>query len=321
MNRTTHKLKFAVFGNIHQARKSAAISKILSCLRERDVEVCIEREFFEFLKRNGQLPDGPSLMERYAADVIDCRRQTGAHGDGQGSRLDADFVISMGGDGTLLKSAMHVGDRQIPIIGINMGRLGFLASITPDDIDKAFDAIFRGKYFVEDHSVIEVKADGGTLETYPCALNDIAVLKRDNASMISIRVAIDGEYLVTYRADGLIISTPTGSTAYSLSNGGPIIVPDTGVLCLTPVAPHSLNIRPIVIPDTSRITLSVESRSHNYLVAVDGRSEKCAETVGLEISKAAYCVKTVKCSDTKYIGTLRDKMMWGADNRGMKNEE
>lgn len=297
----TRKLRFAIFGNIYQTKKSASIGKILSYLHSQNAEVCIEREFLGFLKKEPGLAfsiDKHCDMRTFDADDF-----------------DADFVISMGGDGTLLKAAMFVGNKQIPIIGINMGRLGFLAGVTPDDIEKALDAIYAGEYFVEDHTVIEARPVGGSLGGYPCALNDIAVLKRDNASMISIRVTIDDDYLVTYRADGLIISTPTGSTAYSLSNGGPIIVPNTGVMCLTPVAPHSLNIRPVVVPDTSKVTLSVESRSHNFLVAFDGRSEKCAESTQLEIRKANYCVKTVRRSDIKYISTLREKMMWGADNR------
>ena len=293
----TRKLRFALFGNIYQTKKSASIGRILSYLKARGADVLIEREFFNFLKKSNDAIITPTQLF-------------------DGSDFSADFVISMGGDGTLLKSAMHVGDKQTPIIGVNMGRLGFLASVTPAGIESTLDAIYKGDYSVERHTAIEAHATGGTLNGSPCALNDIAVLKRDNASMITIRVAINGEYLVTYRADGLVISTPTGSTAYSLSNGGPIIVPGTSVLCLTPVAPHSLNIRPIVVPDTAVVTLNVESRSHNFLVAIDGRSEKCPDTTKLEISKAGYIINTVRGNDVNYISTLREKMMWGADQRG-----
>ena len=149
----------------------------------------------------------------------------------------------------------------------------------------------------------------------PFALNDIAVLKRDDASMISIRTQVDGEFLVTYQADGLIVTTPTGSTAYNLSNGGPIIIPQSGSLCLTPVAPHSLNIRPIVINDTAEIVLDVESRSHNYLVAIDGRSERMTEQTRLIIRKAPHAIKIVKQRNQRYFSTLREKLMWGADQR------
>ena len=163
--------------------------------------------------------------------------------------------------------------------------------------------------------MLQVQPEGGILAGYPFALNDIAVLKRDDASMISIRTQVDGEFLVTYQADGLIVSTPTGSTAYNLSNGGPIIIPQSGSFCLTPVAPHSLNIRPIVINDTAEIVLDVESRSHNYLVAIDGRSERMTEQTRLVIRKAPHTIKIVKQRNQRYFSTLREKLMWGADQR------
>ena len=291
------KLRFAIFGNIYQARKSASIQKVLSLLSERKAEVYIDREFY-----------------RYLTD--DLHLEVGANGVFDDGMFDADFVISMGGDGTFLRAASRVGDKNCPIMGINMGRLGFLADVGPGEIETSIAALYQGDYKLEEHALIKVETEGETtLEGCPCALNDIAVLKRDNASMISIRTTINGEHLVTYQADGLIVSTPTGSTAYSLSNGGPIIAPKSGVLCLSPVAPHSLNIRPIVIPDDSVIRISVESRSHNFLVAIDGRSEKCSEETILTIRKAPYKVKIIKRHSQKYFHTLREKMMWGADTR------
>lgn len=228
---------------------------------------------------------------------------------------NADFVISLGGDGTFLRAASRVGDRQIPIIGVNMGRLGFLADVLPSEIEETLDKMLAGNYMIENHTVIKMETDGEPIMGSPFALNDIAVLKLDSASMISIRSHINGDFLVNYQADGLVISTPTGSTAYNLSNGGPIIVPQSGSLCITPVAPHSLNIRPIVINDTSVIELEVESRSHNFLVAIDGRSEKLDECTKLRIIKAPYCVKIVKLKNKRYFSTLHEKMMWGADTR------
>lgn len=289
-------LRFALFGNIYQAKKSASIQKILSCLYEHDAEIYIEKTFYEFLTTQQHI------------DV----KTTGVFEEND---FDTDFVISMGGDGTLLRAARYVGEKNIPIIGINIGRLGFLAGVLPTEIESTLNDIFLGKYDTETHSVIQVEADGMPLGDYPFALNDIAILKRDNASMISIRTCINDEYLVTYQADGLIISTPTGSTAYSLSNGGPIIAPLTGTLCLTPVAPHSLNIRPIVIPDNATISLTVESRSHNFLIATDGMSEKCTEGTCLKIKKAPYNIYIIKRSGQRYFATLREKMMWGADKR------
>lgn len=293
---TSRKLKFALFGNIYQTKKSENINRILSYLSERGAEVCAERSFYNFLVCAGKIAEN-------SVNVFDCNDFT------------ADFVISMGGDGTLLHAAALVGDKNIPILGVNMGRLGFLADVVPAEIDDALGALYRGDYIIESHSVISVEADGVPLQGACNALNDIAVLKRDNASMISIHASVNGERLITYQADGLIVSTPTGSTAYSLSNGGPIIVPRTGILCLTPVAPHSLNIRPIVIPDDSVIELAVESRSHNFLIAVDGQSEKCGEDTRLTIRKAPYEIKIIKRSGRRYFATLREKMMWGLDTR------
>ncbi|MBF1448199.1 MAG: NAD kinase [Prevotella oris] len=226
-----------------------------------------------------------------------------------------DYVISMGGDGTFLEAANKVGDREIPILGVNMGRLGFLADVLPSEIETTLDHVLRGDHIIEDYTVIKLETNGETVECNPFALNDIAVLKRDSASMISIRAYVNGDFLVNYQADGLIIATPTGSTAYSLSNGGPIIVPQSGSLCITPVAPHSLNIRPIVINDTSVIELEVCSRSHNFLVAVDGRSMKMAEETRLTIRKAPYTIKLIKLKSQRYFSTLHEKLMWGADTR------
>lgn len=290
------KLKFALFGNIYQAKKSASIQKVLSCLSEFGAELAVDKEYYNFLKDDQQL-DVP------AAKVF------------TDDNFEADFAISMGGDGTFLKTAGRVGHRHIPILGVNMGRLGFLADIAPADIESCLHALHDDDFAVESRSVIRVMAEDESLGDTACALNDVAILKRDSASMISIRAHINGEYLTTYQADGLIVSTPTGSTAYSLSNGGPIIVPGTGVLVMTAVAPHSLNIRPIVIPDSAEVTLDVESRSHSFLVAIDGRSEKCREGTRITLSRAPYTIQVVKRSGKQYFSTLREKMMWGADVR------
>lgn len=293
---TSRKLYFAIFGNTFQARKSAAIRDVLVSLESHGAGISVDREYHDFLLRE-------NLIEPGRAAVFD--------GDG----FTADFVISMGGDGTFLKAVGRVGAKAIPVIGVNMGRLGFLADVGPGEFDNVIEALYDGSYTVESRVVIMVDTDGEPLAGSNCALNDVAILKRDNASMISIHTSINGEYVTTFQADGLVVSTPTGSTAYSLSNGGPIIVPGTHVLVLTAVAPHSLNIRPIVIADDSEITLAVESRSHNFLVAVDGRSEKCCDVTRLTLRKAPYDVKIVKRCGTRYFDTLRHKMMWGKDAR------
>lgn len=290
-------LRFAIFGNEYQAKKSASIQKILAVLNDRGAEVHIDRPFLDFL----------------FAEHIDAKGAMAFDGDD----FDADFVISMGGDGTLLKAAARVGAKNIPIIGVNFGRLGFLSDTMPSEIDMAIDALYKGDFALENHAAINVDIKGNGIQGQWVALNDIAVLKRDTAAMISIHTSIDDEYVVTYQADGLIISTPTGSTAYSLSNGGPIVVPSADVLCLTPVAPHSLNIRSIVINGSSEVMLSVESRSHNFLLAVDGQSITMKEGTKVRISKAQHQVKIVKLPNKHYYTTLREKMSWGLDRRSL----
>ena len=290
------KLRFALFGNIYQARKSASIQNVLTTIANYGAELYVDMEYYYFLKDNQRL-NVPATKVFTEDD------------------FEADFVISMGGDGTFLKAAGRVGSKDIPILGVNMGRLGFLADISPDDIEQCLEALFTDDYALQARALIQVEADGQPLGSPSFALNDVAILKRDTASMISIRASIDGQYLNTYQADGLVVSTPTGSTAYSLSNGGPIIVPGTKVFSMTAVAPHSLNVRPIVLPDSSIIELEVESRSHNYLVAIDGRSEKCKEGTKITLRRAPYDIKVVKRSGHRYFQSLREKMMWGADSR------
>ena len=294
---TRQPLKFAIFGNEYQAKKSTSIEKILDYLAQKGAEIYVENAYYEFLTRSQHIDvKAAGVFEDYNFDV--------------------DYVISMGGDGTFLKAASRVGAKGTPIIGVNMGRLGFLADVLPGEVEAALDSLYAGECQIEEHVVIQVEAEGGVLAGNPFALNDIAVLKRDDASMISIRTQVDGEFLVNYQADGLIVTTSTGSTAYNLSNGGPIIIPQSSSLCLTPVAPHSLNIRPVVINDTAEITLDVESHSHNYLVAIDGRSERMTEGTRLVIRKAAHTIKIVKQRNQRYFSTLREKLMWGADQRG-----
>lgn len=290
-------MKFALFGNTYQAKKSAHVIRLLSILKQYNAVVYINREFYDFLVDEQQ-------MDIQAAGVF------------EGNDFEADMVLSMGGDGTFLKAASYVGNKNIPILGINTGRLGFLADVSPEEMEDTFKDIYNHNYKVEDRSVLQVISNGQPLKGYPCGLNEIAVLKRDSSSMITIHTSINGAYLTTYQADGLVIATPTGSTAYSLSIGGPVIVPHSNTIAITPVAPHSLNVRPIVINDDWEITLDVESRSHNFLVAIDGRSETCREGTRLIIRKADYNIKVVKRPNHVFFHTLRDKMMWGADGRG-----
>lgn len=289
-------MKFAIIGNTYQASKSSHAETLLHILHERKAELCISREFHRFLSDDLHLNVPP-------AELFD------------GDNFQADMVISIGGDGTFLKAASRVGKKNIPILGINTGRLGFLADISPVEMEETFDEIYNHHYTVEERSVLQLRCDGGHVFQEPYALNEIAVLKHDSSSMISIHTYINGAHLTTYQADGLVIATPTGSTAYSLSVGGPVMVPHSQTIAITPVAPHSLNVRPIVICDDWKITLEVESRSHNFLVAIDGRSESCKEGTRLHIARADYSIKVVKRYNHIFFDTLRNKMMWGADVR------
>ena len=289
-------MRFAIFGNCFQAKKSLHSENLFAILKQHGAEIYVDWEFYEFLTK----------------DLNFTPKVSGLIGDND---FEADMVISIGGDGTFLKAASRVGRKNIPILGINTGRLGFLADVSSDEINDTFNEIHNGQFKVEDRSILQLESDLEELKGYPFALNEIAILKRDSSSMISIHTTINGAYLTTYQADGLVISTPTGSTAYSLSIGGPIIVPHSNTIAITPVAPHSLNIRPIVIRDDWEITLDVESRSHNFLIAIDGRSESCSEGSRLTIRKADYNIRVVKRYNHVFFDTLRTKMMWGIDNR------
>lgn len=295
MTEATH--KFALFGNIYQEKKSAAVQKILSVLSERGARLSIAEPFLHFLRDKVQisLPD---------YEII------------RSNDFNADFAICMGGDGTFLDVASRVGAKQIPILGFNTGRLGFLASFLPEDIEPIIDSIYAGHYSLEDHSVVQLSCEEeGILTGTPFALNEIAVLKHDISSMISIHTSINGEYLTTYQADGLIVGTPTGSTAYSLSVGGPIVMPQSHAITLTPVAPHSLNMRPIVLTDDCEVEMKVESRSHSFLIAIDGRSHSVSDHVHLSVRRAPHVVRVVKRPGQTFFDTLCKKMMWGADQR------
>lgn len=291
------KLKFALFGNCYQENKACAVQRVIDALVARQAELCVSYSFYEFIRNTLHISMPYCELIESAA-------------------FTADFVVCLGGDGTFLDVASKVGDKEIPIVGINTGRLGFLASFLPQDVDAVFDALYAGRFFVEDHSVLRLMCDDVNLMDYPCALNEIAILKHDISSMISIRTSIDGEYLTTYQADGLIVGTPTGSTAYSLSVGGPIVVPQSRTITLTPIAPHSLNMRPIVLTDDSAVELVVKSRSNNFLIAIDGRSHSYPDSIRLRIRKAPYCVKVVNLPGQSFFSTLCRKMMWGADQRG-----
>lgn len=226
-----------------------------------------------------------------------------------------DYLITLGGDGTILNAATVVRDSGVPVLGINLGRLGFLADIEKTKIKEAIELLRRGMYTIENRSLLQLESNMPLFGEIPFALNDLTILKRDTSSMITIHTFIDGAYLNSYWADGIIIATPTGSTGYSLSCGGPIIFPNSGNFVITPVAPHNLNIRPIVISDTSVISFEVEGRAENFLCTLDSRFETITSQTQLAVRKGDFSIKLVQLNETNFMSTIRNKLAWGMDSR------
>ena len=289
-------MKFALFGNKHQTKKSKSIEQLFSAILKYGDTFAIDRPFYDFLKSEGI--NVPAPLE-FITD----------------NDFTADIAISFGGDGTLLRTASRIGRKEIPILGINAGRLGFLTTTSNEDIDYVIGCIHNEEYEIERHSIIEARTKNGELKNYPYALNEIAVMKHDSSSMMTLEVTLNNSDTITYQADGLIVAAPSGSTGYSLSVGGPIIAPDANVLVLTPIAPHSLSARPLVISDSTTINIKVISRSHNYLIALDGRNESCNESLIVTVRKADYKQLIIRRKEHTFIQNLKEKLMWGTDVR------
>lgn len=290
-------MKVGVFGSEYQVEKQNIIKRLFEKLRSQEAEIYVDVDFYAFLT------DAFDFEPPVAGLLTD------------DDMSDLDLALSIGGDGTFLRTAARVNRQNIPILGINTGRLGFLADVSKNEIEDTLDEIFKNYYRVEERTLLRLHTEEKAYRGYNYALNEIAILKRDTSSMITIHTSLNDDYLTSYQADGLVIATPTGSTAYSMSVNGPIIVPQSQSIVLSPVAPHSLNVRPLVIPDTSVITLGVESRSQSFLIALDGRSEIFPSGIQLRVSKADYTTKVIKRYNHTFYQTLREKLMWGADAR------
>lgn len=289
-------MRFALFGNTYETCKSVHAEQLLRILSHYNDEVYADPDFYRFLCEEQPFAFDP-------AGTISNLAEQGI-----------DMAISLGGDGTFLKAARCVGNTGIPIVGINTGRLGFLADISADEMEQFFALLHEGRYMVRERSLLELVINGDT--SHPAyALNEVTVSKHDSSSMIAVRTTIDREHLATYMGDGLIVATPTGSTAYSLSAGGPIIYPQADVFVLTAVAPHSLGVRPMVIADDKTLALTVESRNGSFLVAVDGISCSYPEQTTITLRKAPHTIRVVKQEGSTFFRTLQNKMMWGADPR------
>ncbi|MBB4038165.1 NAD+ kinase [Dysgonomonas hofstadii] len=287
-------MKIAVFGSKHQ--KKEQVEKLFAILRKNNTEIYLQEKFYIYLK--------DALKLQYdIAGVI------------KTDDFEADLVVSIGGDGTFLRTASIIGKKDIPILGINAGRLGFLADVGEKDFEATFTDVFSGNYRIEHRSQLHLTTEHKDYHGFNYALNEIAIMKQDTASMITVHAYIDDEYLTSYEADGLIIATPTGSTAYSMSVGGPIMAPTTSNFVISAIAPHSLSNRPLVVSDSSVITLDVESRNNNYLISLDGRSNVLTTGTKLRIEKGAYSLKVIKRKENTFFDTLRNKLMWGIDPR------
>jgi NAD+ kinase len=290
-------MKLAIIGNLDKPGLPDAVAGLLDRLDRTPDAFVIEEGV-------------AALLEKTGTHVLPGHRRTLA-----GCVEEGDMLVAFGGDGTILSAARAVGERAIPILGVNLGKLGFLAELSPDELPAVTDDILAGRYIVQERLVLEARTaalPGAVIH----AVNDIVVDKARSSRLIDVHTHIDGAFAVTYRGDGLIVSTPTGSTGYALSNNGPIVIPTCGVIGITPISPHTLNGRPILVPDVSRIRIVVETDCGEVLLSSDGQEEALVRPpLEVEIRKAAFPVRLVKRVDTTYFDVLRAKLFWGADAR------
>lgn len=293
-------LKIGIYGQYYHKNSEVTIKQIFDVLRRKHVTVYVEENFLRLTKENEQMHNYFSELPTF-------------------SELDKSFDLffSIGGDGTTLRAITFVRDLNIPIVAINTGRLGFMATLQKENIVDGLEQIIEGDYIISKRSLLSVKTDVGveSIEKLNVALNEVTVNRKDTTSMIEIYTEIDGYHITSYWADGLIVSTPTGSTGYSLSCGGPVIDPSTESLVITPIAPHNLNARPLVIPDSSTVKLRVSTRSKSFLISLDSRTAALPNGATVEIKKAPYKISLVQLTENSFFNTLRKKLLWGEDKR------
>ncbi len=286
--------RVAISGSIHKVGFADAATELINTLHSHGVEIFVEGKVYNFLQKSDVQP------------IKDCKMLSDK------DLLSMDLVLSLGGDGTFLKTSQFVGALEIPILGINLGHLGFLVDISGDEISSAIETVLAEGFITERRSLLQMQPVGECTDPGKCtALNEIAVLKTDSSSMIKVHAYVNGEFLCTYRADGLIVSTPTGSTAYAMSVGASILDPESQDIILAPVSPHTLNQRPIIIPDDKLIELEIEGRSSNCIVSLDGRSYRCPIGSKISIRKAPFSTLVAWRKGHTYFQTLRGKLMWG----------
>ena len=287
-------MTYGITGNTQKEKLWKPAADLVHWLAERDLAFCLHQAVAQGLAERGLA--APSLCSQHTeADLASA----------------ADVILSFGGDGTMLRSAHEVGNRETPILGVNIGRLGFLADIEVEELQQAIELLEQGQYRIEPRMVLQATIEGAADVPPRWALNEFVLERSGPAGLISLHVTVDGEPLNEYWSDGLIIATPTGSTAYSLSVGGPIVMPGSDVLILTPVAPHSLTVRPIVLPASARVHVQMHSRQEPFVLAADGESTSFNDEITLTIQRADHVVNLVKLPEQHYFQTIRSKLMWG----------
>jgi NAD+ kinase len=291
-------MKIAVYGRqFNDPSVFPYIRQVFDSLVQHKVDIYIHPQLNDYLQGN---------IDTSAYTILDCSAPIKNH---------ADVFLTLGGDGTMLDMVTVIRDSGIPVIGINFGRLGFLASINKSDIAAAIHAVINKEFTLDSRELLVIESEQKIFGDNNFALNDVTIHKRDDSAMITTHVSLDGEFLNSYWGDGIIISTPTGSTAYSLSCNGPIIFPQSNSIALTPVAPHNLNVRPVVLPDTSTLTIDIDYRGTNYIVSCDSRTVIIDKPMQFKVYKAGFKLNLIRLNNESYLSTLRKKLLWGLDAR------
>ncbi len=291
-------MRIAIYGNPFNPVQAKYIQHLIHKLEENNVPIIIEHQFHDFLIDH--------VHFKKDIDIFDTPKEL---------QENADILLSIGGDGTLLNTITLIRNSGIPVLGINTGRLGFISSVSTDQIDNAINQLLKKEYTHEERTLLQLETNNQLFGETNFALNEVTVLKKDTSSMIRIHAFLDDEFLNSYWADGLIVATPTGSTGYSLSCGGPIVVPGTENFIISPIAPHNLNVRPVIVSEDRVLKLKVEDRDELALVALDSRSRAIDPTLELTIRKADFKVNLIKLYSQSFIATIREKLMWGKDKR------
>ena len=285
--------RLVIFGNTYQQGDTSRVLSLLDYLKQRGMDIAVEQDYLNLLSAHGI-----SGITSFEASQVP----------------EADMALSLGGDGTFLTTAMWVSRQGMPILGINLGHLGYLTTGHFNENSSVIDDVLAGNYRIEERTMLQVECDGVNI-LHPWALNEVAILRHDTSSMLDMETSLCGHALTTYRGDGLIVSTPTGSTAYNMSVGGPILEPTTSCLVLSPISPHSLTMRPLVVRDDSTIVVRTHTRATHYEVSIDGEVTLCPTGSVLTIKRAEHCARVVQLTSNNFASTLRQKLLWGTDQR------